>query len=384
MKNIVILGSTGSIGTSALDVARRFPDRLRVVGLSVNRNTRLLARQAAEFKPTHVAIADSAAAGSFKGPRGLHVLTGSDGVEALATLKNADVVVVAIVGGKALKPLLAAIRAGKTIALANKESIVMAGAHVMALAKKTGAKIIPVDSEQSAIFQCLEGQRRETLERLYLTASGGPLWDLSAKALERVTKKRVLAHPRWKMGPKITVDSATLMNKGLEVIEARHLFDVALDKIEVVVHRQAIIHSMVSFVDGSLLAQLAVTDMRLPIQFALTYPERWPNPLLKMDPFSVGDLTFERPDMKRFPCLAIAYEASRQGGGVPAAMNAANEVAVEAFLNEEIGLGAIPRVVESVLKRGRFLRGRASLDEIIKTDDTARIFAREVVKGVSS
>lgn len=382
-KNIVILGSSGSIGDSALDVARRYRDRFNIVGLSVNANIKKLESQIKEFSPASVAVGDADRACELASnlKRGTKVLASREGICELARLKEADLVLVAIVGAEAVFPLLAAIRAKKTIALANKESVVIAGALLRREAAKHNVKIIPVDSEQNAIFQCLEGYDMGMVEGVYLTASGGPLVDYSAAQLRRASLKNVLAHPRWKMGRKITVDSATLMNKGLEVIEARELFDIELDRIKVLVHRQAIVHSMVEFCDGSILAQLAVTDMRLPIQVAMSYPERWPNRSLRLDPLKMGDLSFRKPDLKRFPCLALAYDAARKGGTLPCALNAANEVAVEAFLSGRIPFVRIPDVIERVITKNKFSKDNLSLESIFETDWLARQSAMRLVEG---
>jgi 1-deoxy-D-xylulose-5-phosphate reductoisomerase len=377
-KNIVILGSTGSIGESALAVVRQFRDRFNVVGLSVNANIERLKRQIAEFKPRVVAVGDAdracALAASLK--KNTQVLASREGICELAQDAAADLVLIGIVGVEAVFPLLSAIRAKKTIALANKESLVVAGPLVRREVLKAGVKLIPIDSEQSAIFQCMEGYDAGMVKRVYLTASGGPLADYSLKDLRRVSLKKVLAHPRWKMGKKITVDSATLMNKGLEVIEAQQLFDLTLDKIEVLVHRQALVHSMVEFVDGSLLAQLGVTDMRLPIQVALSYPERWNNATLSLDPLTMGTLSFERPDRKRFPCLGLAFEAARQGGKAPCVLNAANEVAVDAFLNGRLSYGSIADVIERVMRNELRASGDLTLEALFEADWCARESAR--------
>ncbi|HAJ56699.1 MAG TPA: 1-deoxy-D-xylulose-5-phosphate reductoisomerase [Candidatus Omnitrophica bacterium] len=380
-KNIVILGSSGSIGESALDVVRRYKDRFNVVGLSVNSNLERLKSQIKEFNPLSVAVGDADRACELAKSlrRGPEVLASREGICELARLKEADLVLIAIVGAEAVFPLLSAIKAKKTIALANKESVVIAGRLVRREALRHNVKIIPVDSEQSAIFQCLEGYDNGMVEGVYLTASGGPLVDYSAGQLRGVPLKKVLAHPRWKMGKKITVDSATLMNKGLEVIEAKELFGLALDRIKVLVHRQAIVHSMVEFCDGSILAQLAVTDMRLPIQVAMSYPERWPNRSLRLDPLKMGDLSFCQPDLKRFPCLALAYDAARRGGTLPCALNAANEVAVEAFLSGRISFMRIPDIVERVITKNRFSKDDLSLESIFETDWQARQSAMRLV-----
>jgi 1-deoxy-D-xylulose-5-phosphate reductoisomerase len=380
-KNIVILGATGSIGTSALDIVRQFKGRFRVAGLSAYGNIEKLEALAREFSPEAVSVADEARAEVLKKRlKGRCVVfAGRQGSMRLASLKNADLVLVAMVGSEAIYPLLAAIRSRKVIALANKESIVVGGSLVMKEVYRFGVSLIPIDSEQSAIFQCLKGHQQKSVANIFLTASGGPLVDWSAQRLKNASSKKVLSHPRWHMGPKITVDSATLMNKGLEVIEAQQLFDVPLDKIRIVVHRQAVIHSMVSFCDGSVLAQMGLTDMRLPIQYALTYPERWPNPRFALDPFRLGSLTFEAPDMARFPCLRLAYEAAAMGGTAPCALNAANEVAVNAFLKKEIAFFRIPDVVEKILTSGAFCKKAVLLDDIFTTDESVRREARSLV-----
>jgi 1-deoxy-D-xylulose-5-phosphate reductoisomerase len=382
-KKIVVLGSTGSIGESALQVARQYKDRIDVVGLSVNANIGRLQEQVAEFGPSCVAVGEPAKAAQLarRLPRGVKVFAGRDGICRLAAESAADVIVLAIVGSEALFPLLAALSAGKTVALANKESIVVAGPLVRRELRAGRGRLVPVDSEQSAIFQCLEGRDPSTVQTLYLTASGGPLWRRRGRRLKEVSVREVLAHPRWKMGRKITVDSATLMNKGLEVLEARQLFDVPLEKIRVVVHPEALIHSMVEFVDGSLLAQMAVTDMKLPIQYALSYPERWPNARLRLDPSRIGTLTFAAPDLKRFPCLALAFAAGRRGGLAPCVLNAANEVAVAAFLEKRLPFRHIPSVIERALSRVETAGARMSLETVFAADAEAREAAlREVAR----
>lgn len=386
MKNIVILGSTGSIGESALEVVRRCKDKVRVVGLAVHTRTGRLASQALEFKPSYVAVADETKARAFEDGLSakIKVMAGREGVCALAALKEADLVVIAIVGAEAIFPLLAAIRAHKTIALANKESVVIGGPLVMREARRHGARIIPIDSEQSAIFQCLQGYATDMVRRVYLTASGGPLADYPKSRLKRVPRTVVLKHPRWKMGPKITVDSATLMNKGLEVIEAQQLFDLELESIRVLVHRQALVHSLVEFLDGSILAQMGVTDMKLPIQYALSYPERWPGPALRLDPLRMGALEFSAPDTKRFPCLALAYGAARLGGAAPCVLNAANEVAVAAFLQGRIFFGRIPEVIERTLFHSKEGRRARDLEDLFEADRTARVLAAEHVRRVEN
>ena len=381
-KNIVILGSSGSIGENALDVVRQFKDRFRVIGLSVNANIQRLKAQTLEFKPECVAVRDESQAKelALKLRRKTKVLASMDGICELASLKAADVVLIAIAGSDAFFPLLSAIRARKTIALANKESLVVAGPLIRAQAKKNKARVIPIDSEQNAIFQCLQGYGLSMVERVYLTASGGPLVDYSQRHLQNVPLEKVLDHPRWKMGKKITVDSATMMNKGFEVIEAQQLFDLRLEQIKVLIHRQALIHSMVEFVDGSILAQMGVTDMRLPIQYALTYPERWLNPRLRLDPLRMGELSFSKPDFHKFPCLGLAYEAARLGGIVPCALNAANEVAVRAFFEKKLAFGCIPKVIEKVIMKERFPKMDVTLDSIFQTSRVATASAQRWVQ----
>ncbi|MFA5038279.1 MAG: 1-deoxy-D-xylulose-5-phosphate reductoisomerase [Candidatus Omnitrophota bacterium] len=374
-KNIVVLGSSGSIGENTLEVARRFKGKLRVLGLSVGSRTDKLESQLEEFKAPYAGIASTGGAAVLD--RAVRARTkifeGRQGLCELASLKDADIVVIAIVGFEAVFPLLSAIRARKTIALANKESIVVGGGLIMAEARRYQAKIIPIDSEQSAIFQCLEGYTSPMARRIFLTASGGPLVDWTKSRLRNVGAKSVLSHPRWKMGPKISVDSATLMNKGLEVIEASHLFGISVEQIQVLVHRQALVHSMVEFMDGSILAQMGVTDMKLPIQYALSYPERWESPHFVLDPLRMGDLSFQAPDVKKFPCLGLAYEAARSGGSAPCVLNAANEEAVAAFLRGELPFGRIPDVIEKVLRKGTAQRRRPdSIEDIYEADAEAR------------
>src|SRR5438309_3820249 len=331
MKRIVILGSTGSIGTNPLDIISKFPEKFRAVGLTASNNVDKLEEQVRTFSPAVVAMADPAAAERLRARcKGLKttILNGTDGLMQAATLTEADLVISAIVGGAGLVPTLAAIKAGKFIALANKEPMVMAGPLMQEEARKRGVRIFPVDSEHSAIFQSLEGHRREDVRRLILTASGGPLWDLSKDQMQDVKAEQALKHPNWKMGAKITIDSATLMNKGLEVVEARWLFDIPSRQIDVLIHRESIVHSLVEYRDGSVIAQLGLPDMRTPISYALQYPERMPLELPSLDLADIGKLTFQRPDHERFPCLSFGYEALRTGGTMPATMNAANEVAV--------------------------------------------------------
>jgi 1-deoxy-D-xylulose-5-phosphate reductoisomerase len=353
MKNIVILGSTGSIGENALRVVAHLSAELRVVGLAAGRRARRLAEQAAAFDCRWAAVADAGCVAELRQalPAGCRVAAGRDELCELVCAPEVDLVLCAIVGTAGLMPVLAAVRAGKTIALASKEVLVMAGEQVMAAARRSGARILPVDSEHSAVFQCLDGRRAADVKRLLLTASGGPFRRTPAADLARVTPEAALAHPTWNMGAKITIDSATLMNKGLEIIEAHWLFDLAPDRIEVVIHPQSIVHSMVEFSDGSILAQLGNPDMRLPIQYALMYPERRPGPVSGLD-FSIArSLEFEPPDQARFPALRLARQALDAGGTAPAVFNAANEVAVARFLDRAIPFPGIWATVEAALAR---------------------------------
>jgi 1-deoxy-D-xylulose-5-phosphate reductoisomerase len=351
MRTLAILGSTGSIGRSALAVVDAHPARLRIAALAAGDNAALLAGQAAQYQPSLVALASSDAVDRFRaaGTYAGRVTCGAEGLIAVATHPDVDIVLCASAGTAGLEAVLAAIEAGKTIALANKEVLVMAGALVMASARRRGVDILPVDSEHNAIHQCLHGRRPEEIQRLILTASGGPFRDLSAAELERVGPEAALRHPTWQMGRKITIDSATLMNKGLEVIEAHWLFGTPADRIDVVVHPQSIVHSMVELNDGSIIAQLGLTDMRLPIQYACSYPERWDTVLPRLDLARAGRLDFSEPAHDRFPCLGLAYRALRAGRTYPVVLNAANEVAVASFLQGRLGFTAIASVIERTM-----------------------------------
>jgi len=351
VRTLAILGSTGSIGRSALAVVDAHPSRLRVAALAAGDNAALLAEQAARYRPSMVALASADAVDRFRAAGGTAaaLVCGPEGLVAVATHPDVDIVLCASAGTAALEAVLAAIEAGKTIALANKEVLVMAGALVMNAARRKGVAILPVDSEHNAIHQCLHGRRVGEIRRLILTASGGPFRDLTLEQLQAVGPDAALRHPTWQMGRKITIDSATLMNKGLEVIEAHWLFDVPADAIDVVVHPQSIVHSMVELNDGSVIAQLGVTDMRLPIQYACSYPERWDAALPRLDLAKAGRLEFHEPALDRFPCLALAYRALREGGAAPVVLNAANEVAVASFLEGRLGFTSIPVVIERTL-----------------------------------
>ncbi len=384
-KKVVILGSTGSIGTSALKVAREIPERMEVVGLAAGRRVEELAAQAREFGVRHLAIADESLATALaeRAPDGCEIHAGPAGLTDLARLAEAEIVLVAIVGTEGLRPALAAIEAGKDLAVASKEILVMAGETVMGAARTAGVKVLPVDSEHNAIFQCLEGNAAgaSAVRRLILTASGGPFRTTRAESLASVTPEQALQHPTWKMGPKITIDSATLFNKGLEMIEARWLFEVEMERVEVVVHPQSIVHSMVEFVDGSILAQLSTTDMCFPIQYAVTWPDRVKQSLEPLDFAAMARLDFEAPRTEVFPALRLAREAGERGGTLPAVMNAANEVAVEAFLGGGIPFPRIWGLVEEVMKKHEAIVS-PSLEEILAADAEARIAAEQIVRSL--
>lgn len=370
--NIAILGSTGSIGVQTLEVARNLG--IGVSALTANSNMDLVEKQAREFMPQLVSIGDGTQALELDRrlkSLNIEVHYGMEGLKAAASMAAADTVVTSIVGVAGLIPTIEAIRHGKSIALANKETLVTAGSIVMSEAAAHGVSIFPVDSEHSAIYQCLAANRRQDVERLILTASGGPFRGKTPEELEKVTVAQALKHPNWNMGSKITIDSATLMNKGLEVIEARWLFDFAPDRIRVVVHPQSIIHSMVEYTDGSIIAQLGSPDMRIPIQLALTWPGRSMNDFSRLDLLKCGGLTFEEPDMEGFPCLGLAFEALKAGGTMPVVMNGANEAAVELFLKEKIGFCDIPRLISRAMQ-DHSVNIKPSLDDIIEVDRWAR------------
>ncbi|MCU0666604.1 MAG: 1-deoxy-D-xylulose-5-phosphate reductoisomerase [Candidatus Omnitrophica bacterium] len=358
MKRIAILGSTGSIGKNALEVINLFPDRFKVVFLSANSNVKLLEEQALRFSPECISVCDKDALLKLKGKiKGSIRLVSEDAIEEMLSSCRADLVVLAISGSAALRPLLCSINAGCDVAMANKEALVCAGEIIMARARSKKIKILPVDSEQSAIWQCLEGEDRNFLKKVYLTASGGPFLEAPLRNLKNISVEKVLAHPRWNMGRKISVDSATLVNKGLEVIEAMHLFGLDVNQIKVLIHPQAIVHSMVEFVDGSLKAQASVTDMRIPIQYALSYPERLPaKSSLFLDFYKLKELNFDKPDLKKFPCLGFALEVAKKMGNAPCIFSAASEKATEAFLEKRIGFLDIPKVIEYVLSKSCYIK----------------------------
>jgi 1-deoxy-D-xylulose-5-phosphate reductoisomerase len=376
MKNVVLLGSTGSIGTSTLKVAQDLPDKIRLVGLAAGNNSGLLLEQARKFQPAAISIADPGKARELSDTLGtaVEVHAGSEGLVKLATMASADIVLIAIVGTAGLQPALAAIRAGKDIAIASKEILVMAGEIVMNEARKQGVRVLAVDSEHSAIFQCLDGKPSDSVRRLWLTASGGPFRsraDWPKDRFAEITVERALKHPSWVMGRKITIDSATLFNKGLEMIEARWLFDIEMARVGVLVHPQSIVHSMVEFVDGSLLAQLSTPDMCLPIQYALTYPGRAASDRVQTNFAGIGALTFEEPDLERFPSIELARRAGEACGTMPAVFNAANEVAVETFVNGRINFPQITETVRRTMDAHRVVE-HPTLERILEADAWAR------------
>ncbi len=373
MKKVVVLGSTGSIGTSTLKVAEDLPDQIQLLGLAAGNNAELLLEQTRRHSPEAISISDPAKAAELRDLLGtqVQVHSGEAGLMELATLPGADIVLIAIVGTAGLKPALAAIRAGKDIAVASKEILVMAGEIVMREARAQGVRVLAVDSEHSAIFQCLDGKPSDSVRRLWLTASGGPFRNTPRSEFEGITVERALKHPSWVMGRKITIDSATMFNKGLEMIEARWLFDIEMSRVAVVVHPQSVIHSCVEFVDGSMLAQMSTPDMCLPIQYALTYPARAANDRVQTNLARLGTLTFEEPDLERFPALNLARRAGEVCGTLPAVLNAANEVAVDAFLNRQITFPQISEIVLRALDRHQVVQ-HPSLDQILAADAWAR------------
>jgi 1-deoxy-D-xylulose-5-phosphate reductoisomerase len=376
MKNVVLLGSTGSIGTSTIKVAGDLPDKVRLIGLAAGGNSELLLEQTRKFQPAAISITDPGKAKELRDTLGtaVEVHCGNEGLLKLATMPGADIVLIAIVGTAGLQPALAAIRAGKDIAIASKEILVMAGEIVMNEARKYGVRVLAVDSEHSAIFQCLDGKPPSSVRKLWLTASGGPFRSKADWPKERfpeITVERALKHPSWVMGRKITIDSATLFNKGLEMIEARWLFDIEMARVGVLVHPQSIVHSMVEFVDGSLIAQLSTPDMCLPIQYALTYPERAASDRVQTNFPGIGSLTFEEPDVDRFPSVELARRAGETCGTMPAVFNAANEVAVEAFVNRKISFPDITTTVRRTMDAHRVVE-HPSLEQILEADTWAR------------
>ena len=380
-QNLAILGSTGSIGTQTLDVVAANPDLFAVYAITANNNVDLLIKQARTFHPEAVVVANEAHYNTLREALTdlpIKVFAGSDAVAQVAALPSVDTVVTAMVGYAGLKPTIEAVKAGKRIALANKETLVVAGELVTRLVQQHHAAILPVDSEHGAIFQCLVGENADEVEKIILTASGGPFRNKSCEELASVTAKDALRHPTWQMGAKITIDSASLMNKGFEVIEAKWLFGLRPEQIDVVIHPQSIIHSMVQYRDGSIKAQLGVPDMRLPIEYALTFPQRRQTNFERLDFTKCSQLTFEQPDPKRFRNLALAFEAMRRGGNIPCALNAANEIAVDAFLHERIGFLQMSNLIETVLERTTFI-ATPSYNDYVACDTETRQLARELI-----
>jgi len=382
MKRLAILGSTGSIGVNTLDIVRQFPERFRVVSLSAGLNTGLLRRQILQFRPKIVSVLNKELAEALKrdlSSESPEIVDGIEGLIKVATHPEVDQVVSAIVGAVGLIPTLSAIKTGKTVALANKESLVMAGKIVMEEARRNGVQILPIDSEHSAIFQSLLGHRKETIQRLILTASGGPFLNLPVSKLPDVTVKDALHHPNWEMGKKITIDSASLMNKGLEVIEAHWLFDMPVEKITVQIHPQSIIHSMVEYIDGSVIAQMGIADMRVPISYALSFPNRLPLSLPRLDLPRKGGLTFQAPDLDRYLCLKLAYQSIKIGETMPAILNASNEVAVNAFLDGAIKFTEIPLLIQRVME-DHDVKPVHTIEDILKADHWARERAKTIIE----
>jgi 1-deoxy-D-xylulose-5-phosphate reductoisomerase len=383
-RNIAILGSTGSIGTQALDVVRKNPERFGIEILTAQYNDELLVAQAIEFRPNAVVIVDESKYQKVfdaLNPLDIKVYAGSNALNSVVQMDSIDMVLTALVGYAGLIPTIKAIEAGKHIALANKETLVVAGQLITDLCRQYKVDLLPVDSEHSAIFQCLAGEWHNPIEKLILTASGGPFRGKLRDELRHVSPKEALKHPNWSMGSKITIDSASLMNKGLEVIEAKWLFDVTIDQIEVVVHPQSIIHSLVQFTDGSIKAQLGLPDMKLPIQYALAYPNRIPSDFPRFDFSQYGSLTFEKPDLETFRNLGLAFEAMQKGGNVPCVLNSANEVAVEQFLKEKIGFMEMSEIIEACMAKVPYI-AKPVLDDYISSDKEARRIAKELV-GIS-
>lgn len=382
MKQIAILGSTGSIGTQTLDVVRQYPSEFSVYALSAHRNVELLIQQALEFNPAVVCIADESCYVRLRDALSdlpIKVMAGKNSISEMVILPAIDVVVAAMVGYAGLQPTMQAIRAKKVIALANKETLVVAGEIICRLAQRYKVPILPVDSEHSAIYQCLVGEDRNRVEKLLLTASGGPFRTFTHDQMLRVTAAQALQHPNWDMGAKITIDSASMMNKGFEVIEARWLFDIPVERIQVLVHPQSVVHSAVQFVDGSVKAQLGTPDMRIPIQYALTYPERWQSDVPRLDLFATNNLSFEAPDVERFPNLRLAYEAIEKGGNIPCVLNAANEVVNQAFREGKCGFLQMSDVIAKAMDRASYIAD-PTYEDYVQTDSEVRRIALEILK----
>ncbi|MDR2251273.1 MAG: 1-deoxy-D-xylulose-5-phosphate reductoisomerase [Endomicrobium sp.] len=383
MKRIAILGSSGSIGKQTIDLALKMKEKVYVEALAVGSNLKVLKAQIKKFNPSAVSVANDLDAIELKkwcisNKIKINVYSGQSGLEKLATMPKVDMVLAAIVGSVGLKSIIAAIKAKKDVALANKESLVMAGYYIIKLAEKNGVSVLPVDSEHSAIFQCCVGEKKSQIRKIILTASGGPFYRYAGD-FSKITVDQALAHPTWKMGKKITIDSATLMNKGLEAIEASILFGIPIDKVEIVIHPQAIVHSMVEYIDGSIIAQLSTPDMRLPIQYALTYPERLKSNIKFLNLVEVGRLEFYKPDFNKFPCLKLAYLAAEKGDSLPTVMNASNEIAVKSFLDKEIKFTDIAKIVDKTMKAHKISKN-IFLENFFESDSWARVYARNLIE----
>ncbi|MCA6079657.1 MAG: 1-deoxy-D-xylulose-5-phosphate reductoisomerase [Endomicrobium sp.] len=385
MKRITVLGSSGSIGRQTLNIVSKMKDNIFIEGLAIGSNVKILKSQIRKFKPAAVSVNNSSDAQNLRkwcvsNNIKTGVYSGNTGLEKLVTMPKADMILIAVVGTIGLKPTIAAIRAKKDIAVANKETLVMAGSYIMKLAAENGVLVLPVDSEHSAIFQCCAGEKKSQIKRIILTASGGPFYKYD-KDFSKITAEQALDHPTWKMGKKITIDSATLMNKGLEAIEASVLFGIPIDKVEIAIHPQSVVHSMVEYIDGSVIAQLSNPDMKLPIQYALTYPERLPSNIKPLNLVEINKLEFYKPDFNKFPCLKLAYYTAKKGRTMPAVMNAANEAAVAAFLNKEIKFTDIAKIVEKTVKAHK-ISENTSLDNFIEADLWSRQYAEKLINEV--
>ncbi len=383
MKKISILGSTGSIGTQTLDVVKQHSGKFQVLGLAAFNETEKMLEQIKEFKPEKVCLFEEKAAQELKKKaKGVEVVSGMQGLKEIATIENIEQVIVSVVGAIGIEPTLEAIKKGKNIALANKETLVSAGEPIIKEVKKKGITLMPIDSEHSAIFQCLNGEEREKVSKVIITCSGGPFRGKKLEDFYNSTPEQALGHPTWSMGAKITIDSSTLMNKGLEVLEAKWLYDLNLEEIEIVVHPQSLIHSMVEFVDGSIMAQIGTHDMRTPIQYALTYPNRLSNEFPRLNFFENNNFTFEKPDFENFPCLKYAFEAGKKGGTLASAMNATNEIAVFSFLDKKIKYGEIPEIIRKVMEEHKN-KMNPSVEDALNADKKARDKAREIIQNQS-
>ena len=380
MKHLSILGSTGSIGTQTLDIVKHNPSEFKIIGLTTNKNIELLKKQIREFKPEAVAVMDSEKAGLLKNEVDINVYSGIDGIIKIATLSGADTVVNSLVGSAGVKPTIEAIKAKKNIALANKEALVTAGSVIMQEVKKNNVILMPIDSEHSAIFQCLNGEDTDNVEKIIITASGGPFRDYSKEQLKNIKVEDALKHPTWKMGSKITIDSATLMNKGFEVIEAHWLYNIPYKKIETVIHPQSIIHSLVEFKDNSVIAQLGLPNMKIPIQYALSYPKRFGSDSKKLDLAEIKNLSFSKPNFELFPCLKFAYDAGIAGGTLPAVLNAANEIAVYAFLENKIKFLDIQKLIKKMLQEHN-IKKNPNLNEILDVDKKVKEETKRIIES---